>query len=118
MNYISETLLPSAVHRNSLSGVFPFQKFEKGTKKSTRNFEFISQKAVFYTLIFTYHWGFPGGSDGKESVCSAGDLGSIPGLGRSLGEGNGYPLQYSCLDNPMDRGAWWATVHGVARRHD
>ena len=58
--------------------------------------------------------GFPGGSDGKESACSAGDLGSIPGLGRSPGEGNGNPVQYSCLVNSMDRGAWWATDHGVA----
>ena len=56
-----------------------------------------------------------GGSDGKESVCSAGDLGSVPGLGRSSGEGTGYPLQYSCLKNSMDRGAWWATVHGVTK---
>ena len=54
-----------------------------------------------------------GGLDNKESACNAGDLGSIPGLGRSPGEGNGYPLQYSCLENPMDRGAWRATVHGV-----
>ena len=59
--------------------------------------------------------GFPGGSDGKESACNVGDLGSIPGLGRSPGEGNGYALQYSCLENPMDREAWWATVHGVAK---
>ena len=58
---------------------------------------------------------FPGGSDGKASVCNAGDPGSIPGLGRSLGEGNGTPLQYSCWENPMDGGAWWATVHGVAK---
>ena len=50
--------------------------------------------------------GFPSGSDGKASVCNAGDLGSIPGLGRSTGEGNGSPLQYSCLENPMDCGAW------------
>ena len=57
--------------------------------------------------------GFPGGLDGKESACNAEDLGSIPGLGRSLGEGNGNPLQYSCLENSMDKGAWWATVHGV-----
>ena len=57
--------------------------------------------------------GFPGGSDGKESACNAGDLTSIPGSGRSLGEGNGYPLQYSCLENSVDRGAWWATVLGV-----
>ena len=60
-----------------------------------------------------------GGSDGKASAYDAGDLGSIPGLRRSPGEGNGNPLQYSCLGNPMDRGAWRATVHGVARvRHD
>ena len=58
--------------------------------------------------------GFPGGSDCKESTCSAGDQGSNPGLGRSPGEGNGCPLQYSCLKNPIDRGAWQATVHGVA----
>ena len=49
------------------------------------------------------------------SACNAGDLGSIPGLGRSPGEGNGNPLQYSCLENPIDRGAWWPTVHGVAK---
>ena len=55
------------------------------------------------------------GSAGKESTCNAGVLGSIPGLGRSSGEGNGNPLEYSCLENPMDRGGWWATVHGVAR---
>ena len=59
-------------------------------------------------------WGFVGGLGGKESACSAGDLGSVPGSGRSPGEGNGNLLQYSCLENPMDRGAWWAVVHGVA----
>ena len=59
--------------------------------------------------------GFPGGSDGKESACNSGDLGLIPGLGRSPGEGNDYPLQYSGLENSMDRGAWWAIVHGVAK---
>ena len=58
---------------------------------------------------------FLGGSDGKESAPSTGDLGSIPGLGRSPGKGNGNPLQFSCLENPMDRGAWWATVHGGAK---
>ena len=58
----------------------------------------------------------PSGSDGKMSACNAGDLGLIPGSGRSLGEGNGNPLQYSCLENSMDGGgAWWATVHGVAK---
>ena len=59
------------------------------------------------------------GVDGKESVCNAGDPGSIPGLGRSPVEGKGNPLQYSHLENPMDRGAWQATVHGVQRvRHN
>ena len=59
--------------------------------------------------------GFPGGSEGKESACNAGDPGLIPGWGRSPGKANGCPLQYSCLENPMDRGAWGATVHGVAK---
>ena len=59
--------------------------------------------------------GFPGGSGGKASACNAGDLGSIPGWGRSPAEGNGNPLQYSCLENCMDRGAWWVTVHGVTK---
>ena len=59
--------------------------------------------------------GFLGGSDGKASAHEVGDLGLIPGLGRSLGEGNGNPLQYSCLENSMDGGAWWATFHGVAK---
>ena len=59
--------------------------------------------------------GFPGGSDGKESASNAGDPGLIPGSGRSPGEGNGNPLQYSCLENSLDRGAWRATVHGVTK---
>ena len=59
--------------------------------------------------------GFPGGSDGKESACNVGDLVSLPGLGRSPGGGPGSPLQCSCLENSMDRGAWRATVHGVAK---
>ena len=59
--------------------------------------------------------GFPGGSDSEESACNAGDLGSIPELGRSPEEGNGNPLQYSCLENSMDGGAWWATVYGVMK---
>ena len=62
--------------------------------------------------------GFPGGSAGKESACSVGDLDSVPWLGRSPGEGTGYPLQYSCVENPMDRGPWWATAHGVAKELD
>ena len=59
--------------------------------------------------------GFPGGSDGKDSPCNAGDPGSIPGSGRFSGEGNGNPLQYSCLENSVDRGAWQAIVHGLAK---
>ena len=59
--------------------------------------------------------GFPGGSEVKASACNVGDLGLIPGSGSSPGEGNGNPLQYSCLENPMNRGAWWATVHRVAK---
>ena len=64
---------------------------------------------------FHFHLGFPGGSDSKESSCNAGDLGLIPGLGRFPGEGNGYPLQDSGLENSMDRGACQATVNGVAK---
>ena len=58
---------------------------------------------------------FPGGSEVKVSVCYTGELGSIPGSGRSPGEGNGNPFQDSCLENPVDREAWWATVHGVVK---
>ena len=65
--------------------------------------------------VYTFSLGFPGGSEVKASSWNVGDLGSIPGSGRSPGEGNGNPLQYSCLENPLDGGAWWATVHGVAK---
>ena len=67
------------------------------------------------TAIYNKAKGFPGGSDGKESTCNEVDLGSIPESGRSPGEENGCPLQYSCLENPTNRGAWRATVHGVAK---
>ena len=68
------------------------------------------------TLMLQLWWpGYPCGSAGKESACNAGDLGLIPGVGRSPGKGKGYPLQYSCLENPMDGGAWQATVHGVTK---
>ena len=71
-----------------------------------------------YTHTHTHthtHTDFPGGSVVKNLPANAGYLGLIPGSGRSLGGGNGNPRQYSCLENPMDRGAWWATVHGVAK---
>ena len=67
------------------------------------------------TVTGTRSLSFPGNSDGKESACSTGGLGSIPGSGRSPGEGDGNPLRYSCLGNPSNRGGWWATVHGVAK---
>ena len=73
---------------------------------------------VIYMCVYVCErlcMGFPGGSDGKESVCNAGDAGSIPGRGISPGEGNGNPLQYSWLQNPMDRGAWLAIVHGITK---
>ena len=84
-----------------------------------RQQKFFIATLAFIPHLFIYHHlpkdaGFPHTSVGKESDCSAGNPVSIPGLGRSLGEGNGNPLQYSCLENPMDRRAWQATVHGVA----
>ena len=74
-----------------------------------------SHPAQHLTWCTLHVHDFLGSSDGKASAYNAGDLGSIPGSGRSPGEGNGNLLQYSCLENPMDRGAWWATVHGVAK---
>ena len=70
-----------------------------------------------FIFIFRYYFqiSFPGSSDGKESACDAGDLGSIPGSGRSRGEGHDNPTQYSCLENPMDRGAWQITPHCIAK---
>ena len=70
--------------------------------------------AILKYIFMDFKKGFPSSSDGKESACNAGDLGSIPGSGRSPGEVNDNPLQYSCLENSMDRGTWWDTVHVVA----
>ena len=79
--------------------------------------EFLKYQTVFqYKVIFIM--GFPGGSVVKNPHTKAGDMGLIPESGRSPGEGNDNPLQYSCLGNPMDRGAWWATVHGVTKESD
>ena len=84
---------------------------QTGRKKQRKNSDlhFSDLNFVCLTTIYT----FPGDSDIKESACNVGDLGSIPGLGRSPGEGNGNPLQYSCLENPMDGGAGQAIAHGV-----
>ena len=68
-----------------------------------------------YKVLLTYSKGFPGGLVVKDPLVNAGDTGSIPGLERSPGEGHGNPLHYCCLENPMDRGAWRATVHRVAK---
>ena len=70
---------------------------------------------LLFPFICWHNMGPPGGSDDKESACNSGDLGSLLRSGRSPGEGNGYPLHYSCLENSMDRGAWQGTVHGVEK---
>ena len=80
-------------------------------------FHLFSPDVVYFNLFlsFSFFIDFPGGSDGKASAYNAGDPGLIPGSGRTPGEGNGNPLQYSCLENLMDRGPWQATVPGVAK---
>ena len=70
---------------------------------------------MFIISLYTYSQGFPGSSMVKNLLANAGDAGSIPGWGRSPGGGNDNPLQYYCLENPMDRGVWWVTVHGVTK---
>ena len=74
---------------------------------------YIHTHTHYFTYVIYMHMGFSGYSDGEESACNAGDLGSIPGWGRFPMEGNGCPCQYSCLGNSMDNGAWQATVHGI-----
>ena len=83
-------------------------------KKKAKETNMLSRNLTFEPRYRDF-MGFPGGSDDKAPACNAGDPGLIPGLGRSPGEGNGNPLQYSCLENSMDGGAWLATVHGVAK---
>ena len=91
--------------------------------RSPESTEFPELHSRFSLVIYFIHstnsiWGFPDSSVGEESACNAGVTGSIPRSGRSPGEGNGNLLQNSCLGHPMDRGALWATVHGVAKRQD
>ena len=88
-------------HHKNIHMSFP----QKGTHEPTNS----------YLWVYNLSLGFPNGSDSQESACNAEDPDWIPGLGRSPGGEHGNPLQYSCLENPMDRGAWWATVHGVAK---
>ena len=108
----------SSIHHYSITqSIFTFLKFcVVPTHPSTHPpLETTGLLSVQFSLFQKDQKCFPSGSDGKASVCNAGDTGSIPGSGRYPGEGNGNPLQYSCLENPMDRGAWWATAHGVAK---
>ena len=104
--------LPSSPFAFDLSqhqGLFQWVGFSHQVAKA------LELQLKLQSFQFKVEMGFPGGSDGKESACNAGDLGSIPGLGRSPREGNDNPLQYTCLENPMGRGAWQATVHGVTK---
>ena len=91
-----------------------------GKKKKTLSLKVLANQPdatefLWLQLLPLVYMSFPRDPDGKESACNAGDLVSNPSLKRSPGEGNGYPLQYCCLENSMDRGAWWATVRGVAK---
>ena len=100
---------PFAFNLSQHQGLFPWVGFSHQLAKA------LELQLKLQSFQFKVETGFPGGSDGKESACNAGDLGSIPGLGRSPREGNGNPLQYTCLENPMGRGAWKATVQGVTK---
>ena len=108
--------------RNQSPVVPTFQCLKRHISCSLYHFLILCCRRSNYSIIVGFFFpllmcskGFPHISVGKESACNAGDLGSIPGSGQSPGEGNGNPLQYSCLENPMDRGTWRATVHGVTR---
>ena len=105
------------IHRSLLTGYFWKRlEIQRELKEDTCPANHLKYMKNSYNIRFTiYTWGFPGDSDGKESACNVGDPGSIPGLGKSPGEGNGNPLQYSCLENPVNRAAWQATVHGVEK---
>ena len=104
--------LPGKFHRQrSLAGCSPWGHKESDMTECIVFWQHCFSPGIFLRCLL----GFPGGSDDKASACNAGDPGSIPGLGRSPGEGNGNPLQYSYLGNPMDRGAWRAAVHGVTK---
>ena len=99
--------------RSEACGIFPDQGLNLYLLHWQENPSPLTSSLAYLIDVSGMKWGFPGGSEGKASACNAGDRGSIPESGRSPGEGNGTPLQYSCLENPMDGGAWWATVHGV-----
>ena len=96
---------------SSVHGIFQARVLEWGRTELIK----VKPQAHSFLSCFSRNKCFPGGSDAKEPACNAGDPGSTPGLGRSPGEGNGNPLHYSCLENPMDRGAWGATVQRVSK---
>ena len=118
--YINFTLWHLIVQLFSVAGQ---QYLEGMCIRNGRDYNLIKHiSSIIYVCVCAYvcihtHMGFPGGSDRKESAYNEGDLGLIPRWGRYPGEGNGYPVQYSCLENPMDRGAWWATAHEVTKSH-
>ena len=90
-------------------------KYWKEAEHTTPKYDCTSLGVATPTYVAMVYWlGFHHDLDSKDSACNAGDLGSVPGSGRSFGEGNSNPLQYYCLEKSMDRGAWWATVHGVS----
>ena len=112
-------------NRNSHLFIVAMQNY-KATLENSLEVSYEINYITYYSIQHAQFWflpseckpvsakrPFPGGSGGKESACNAGNPDSIPRLGRSLGEGNDNPLHYSCLENSMDRGAWWATVHRV-----
>ena len=101
-------------HRTGKSQ-FSFQSQRRAMPKNVQTTSQLHSFHMLARLSSKSFKGFPGGSEDKASASNAGDPSWIPGLGRSPGEGNGNPLQYSCLENPMDRGALWATVHGVTK---
>ena len=107
--------MPGESHgQKSLEGYSPWGRKESDKTGQLSTAQQHSLESLLPDLLFNNcYFCFASSSDSKESACNAGDPGSIPGSGRSPGEGNGYPLQYSYLENPMDRGAWQATVHGV-----
>ena len=105
-------------HRDALSHILRFIWYQHPLPYCTPgNRPYFCSLSLTCHMIssISYDMGFRGGSEGKASACDEGDPGLIPGSGRSPGEGNGNPLQYACLENPTDRGVWWATVHGVAK---
>ena len=110
---VSPSLSPQSDPPILITGPRITKSFWSASPASERGFGIrVSVGSQLHTPLETW---FPGCSDGKESTCNVGDLGSIPATGRSPGGGHGYTLRYSCLENPMDRGAWWAAVHRVAK---